>query len=117
MLSYRHGYHAGGQADVLKHSVHAYCLDYLTRKPKPFLAMDTHAGAGIYDLAGDMADRTGEWREGVGRISDLTDVPALMQVWADIVNNLNNGGDVQIYPGSPEIARQLAAEIAAYFAH
>jgi 23S rRNA (adenine2030-N6)-methyltransferase len=68
MLSYRHGFHAGNQADVLKHAVLLSCLAYLAEKPKPFLYVDTHAGAGFYPLDRGFAALNREWQGGIGRL-------------------------------------------------
>jgi len=66
-VNYRHGFHAGNFADVVKHATLARIVSYLREKPAPFRVIDTHAGAGLYDLTGPEAARTGEWREGIGR--------------------------------------------------
>ena len=66
-MNYRHAFHAGNFADVMKHVLLVRILTHLRRKETPFRAVDTHAGTGLYDLAGDEAGRTGEWRDGVGR--------------------------------------------------
>ena len=71
-MNYRHGFHAGNFADVFKHALLARLLLYLTRKETPFRVIDTHAGEGAYDLAADEAERTVEWRDGVGRLADLS---------------------------------------------
>ena len=68
MLSYRHSFHAGNHADVLKHTVESLILTALMEKEKPFLYLDTHAGAGRYQLSGEHAERTGEYLEGIARI-------------------------------------------------
>ncbi|MDR0378013.1 MAG: 23S rRNA (adenine(2030)-N(6))-methyltransferase RlmJ, partial [Spirochaetaceae bacterium] len=68
MLSYRHAFHAGNPADILKHSVLLFCLDYLGRKDTPYISIDTHAGAGVYSLAGGYALQTREWNQGIGRL-------------------------------------------------
>ena len=75
-MNYRHGFHAGNFADVFKHALLARLLLYLTRKETPFRVIDTHAGEGAYDLAADEAERTGEWRGGVGRLADLSGADA-----------------------------------------
>ncbi|WP_417515292.1 23S rRNA (adenine(2030)-N(6))-methyltransferase RlmJ [Minwuia sp.] len=106
MLSYRHGFHAGNHADVLKHAVYAFCLDYMLAKPKPFAAIDTHAGAGIYDLTSEMSGKTGEWRDGVLKIWDQ-DLPELFHPFTKILKGMNPDGDLRTYPGSPEIAARL----------
>ncbi len=104
MLSYRHGFHAGNHADVLKHAVLAFCLEYLTAKPKPFFVLDTHAGAGLYDLTSEMAARTAEWRDGVSKVWGQ-DVPDLLVAYAQTLKWLNPSGELLDYPGSPEFIR------------
>ena len=74
-MNYRHAYHAGNHADVLKHIVLARVLEHLKKKDKPFRVLDLHAGIGIYDLHADEAAKTGEWRDGVGRFYDEQGVP------------------------------------------
>jgi len=109
-VNYRHIYHAGNFADVLKHAVLARLLVYLKRKEKPFRVLDTHAGVGCYDLASDEAQRTGEWREGIGRLmaSPLdADVAALLAPYLDAVRGLNEGAALTRYPGSPMLVRAL----------
>lgn len=104
MLSYRHGFHAGGPADVLKHAVLCFVLDYVLRKPKPVYVLDTHAGAGVYSLRSEMALKTGEWQRGIGRLFDLADPPELLQPYFRLVRHVR---DDLVYPGSPELARRL----------
>jgi len=111
-LNYRHVYHAGNFADVLKHVVLSLVIGHLKAKPTPFRVIDTHAGTGIYDLGSDEAQRTGEWREGIGRLlapaqpvpDDVAEIlaPYLSAVWA-----LNPSGVLARYPGSPLVARHL----------
>ena len=67
-MNYRHAYHAGNFADVVKHAVLALVIEHLKLKPAPFRVIDTHAGIGVYDLASEAAQKTGEWREGIGRV-------------------------------------------------
>lgn len=74
-MNYRHIYHAGNFADVLKHAVLARLVTYLQQKEKPFRVLDTHAGIGLYDLSSEEAQKTGEWREGIGRLLE-GDLPA-----------------------------------------
>ena len=69
-MNYRHAFHAGGFADVIKHIVLVRMLSYLQEKQAPFRVIDTHAGIGLYDLAGNEAEKTGEWVEGVGRLEE-----------------------------------------------
>jgi len=109
-MNYRHAFHAGGFADVIKHIVLVRMLTYLQDKPAPFRVIDTHAGAGVYDLAGDEARRSGEWLTGIARImqarfSEKT-LP-LIAPYLDIVRAFNPGRELKAYPGSPLIARAL----------
>jgi 23S rRNA (adenine2030-N6)-methyltransferase len=93
-MNYRHAFHAGSFADVVKHAVLARIVAHLKEKPAAFRVIDTHAGAGAYDLAGPEADRTGEWREGVGRLTAATLAPALRELLApylDAVAAFNAG--------------------------
>ncbi|WP_192456273.1 23S rRNA (adenine(2030)-N(6))-methyltransferase RlmJ [Musicola keenii] len=110
MLSYRHSFHAGNHADVLKHTVQSLIITALKEKEKPFLYLDTHSGAGRYQLHGEHAERTGEYREGIGRIWQRDDIPAEMETYLQVVRSYNSGGQLRYYPGSPLIARQLLRE-------
>src|SRR5438552_3677134 len=109
-MNYRHAYHAGGFADVVKHAVLCRVLMHLREKPAAFRVIDTHAGAGVYDLAGPEAGKTGEWRQGIARLraADL-DAPAraLLAPYLDAVAALNPNGKLVAYPGSPALARAL----------
>ena len=69
-MNYRHAYHAGNFADVVKHAVLALVIEHLKLKPAPFRVIDTHAGIGVYDLTSEAAQKTGEWREGIGRLME-----------------------------------------------
>src|SRR6202165_5734234 len=109
-MNYRHAFHAGGFADVIKHIVLVRMLTYLQDKPAAFRVIDTHAGAGIYDLAGDEARRGGEWLTGIARVmqarfSETT--LALVKPYLDIVRAFNPPAELKAYPGSPLIARAL----------
>ncbi len=106
MLSYRHSYHAGNHADVLKHTVQALILEALKAKPKAFVYHDTHSGAGRYDLTDAHAEKTGEYVDGIGRLWDQ-DCPAPLHPYLKAVKALNPNGDLRYYPGSPLLARQL----------
>jgi len=75
-MNYRHGFHAGNFADVFKHALLVRLLVYLRRKDAPFRVIDTHAGEGAYDLSAEEAERTREWRGGVGRLADLSGASA-----------------------------------------
>ena len=112
-MNYRHAFHAGNFADVLKHAVLARVLDYMKRKPAPFRVVDTHAGCGGYDLGASEAERTGEWREGIGRLAGPDaeplpeDIAALLHPYLDVVRSFNAAGPLRLYPGSPVIALRL----------
>jgi len=111
-MNYRHAFHAGNFADVLKHVVLGLCLERLNQKDKPYRFIDTHAGAGIYDLAGEEAARSPEWREGVRRvIAALPSAPPAardaLAPWLAALAAANPGGGDRFYPGSPFIAASL----------
>src|SRR5262245_95776 len=109
-MNYRHAFHAGNFADVVKHAVLALLIERLKAKDTAFRVVDTHAGIGLYDVAGDEARRTGEWERGIGRIygRNLDPILAgLMQPYLDAVRAANDGGQLRFYPGSPWIARHL----------
>ncbi|MCF1265559.1 23S rRNA (adenine(2030)-N(6))-methyltransferase RlmJ [Morganella morganii] len=107
MLSYRHSFHAGNHADVLKHTVQSLIIESLKEKDKPFLYLDTHAGAGRYQLSGEHAERTGEYLEGIARIWAQESVPEELKTYLEAVSALNPRGDLRFYPGSPLIAAHL----------
>ncbi|NLY35189.1 23S rRNA (adenine(2030)-N(6))-methyltransferase RlmJ [Advenella faeciporci] len=107
MFSYRHAFHAGNHADVLKHSVLLHILHYFNKKETPYWIIDTHAGAGIYDLEDAWAEKTAEFKEGIARLWDNTDLPQDLQVYIDHIRNLNDGQDLVYYPGSPWISLEL----------
>lgn len=110
-MNYRHAFHAGGFADVVKHSVLALLIERLKLKDTAFRVIDTHAGTGLYDLTANEATRSGEWREGIGRLWQRPLDPglaALTAPWLDAVKASNAPGDrLRRYPGSPWIARHL----------
>jgi 23S rRNA (adenine2030-N6)-methyltransferase len=109
-MNYRHAFHAGNFADVVKHAVLARIITHLKEKPAAFRVIDTHAGAGLYDLSGPEASRTGEWRAGIGRLLAaqlVPDVRALLAPYLDAVAALNPGGAMTVYPGSPALAQTL----------
>lgn len=113
MLSYRHAFHAGNPADVLKHLTWIQILDYMTRKDKPVMVVDTHAGAGMYLLESDMAKKTGEWTTGIGRLWNLPDseLPEAVSRYREVLAAANSGGSLLHYPGSPWIAAQCTRNI------
>jgi 23S rRNA (adenine2030-N6)-methyltransferase len=109
-MNYRHAYHAGNFADVVKHIVLTRLIEYLKLKDKAFRVIDTHAGIGRYDLSSVEAQKTGEWQGGIGRLLHAPLEPAaagLLAPYLDAVRSLNPDGDVLRYPGSPLIARHL----------
>ncbi|MCZ4059887.1 23S rRNA (adenine(2030)-N(6))-methyltransferase RlmJ [Pantoea sp. LMR881] len=110
MLSYRHSFHAGNHADVLKHTVQSLIITALKEKEKPFFYLDTHAGAGRYQLSGEHAERTGEYLEGIARIWQQPDAPELLHPYFDAIHALNRNNTLRYYPGSPLIARHLLRE-------
>jgi 23S rRNA (adenine2030-N6)-methyltransferase len=106
-MNYRHSFHAGNFADVLKHGVLARVLEYLAAKDKPFTVIDTHAGAGLYDLEDSDSNRTLEYRDGIARILNDAQAPAFLAPYFRTVDAENPAGGLRHYPGSPVIARRL----------
>lgn len=109
-MNYRHGYHAGNFADVLKHAVLCRVLVHLLEKPAPFRVIDTHAGAGLHDLTGPEASKTGEWREGIGRLLGAKlepEIRALLAPYLDAVAACNPRGRLTTYPGSPALVKNF----------
>ena len=109
-MNYRHAFHAGGFADVIKHIVLVRMLTYLQEKPSAFRVIDTHAGAGRYDLTGDEARRSGEWLTGIARVMQARfseNALPLVAPYLDIVRAFNPQAELKAYPGSPLIARAL----------
>lgn len=109
-MNYRHAFHAGNHADVLKHQTLARIIALLKKKEAPFAYLDSHAGVGLYDLQGDQASRTGEWQEGIGRLWERPDLPEVLADYLGVIRALNADGSLRFYPGSPELARQLSRE-------
>lgn len=110
-MNYRHAFHAGNFADVLKHLVLAHCLVHLGRKDKPYRVIDTHSGVGAYDLTGDEAQRSPEWRGGIERVlnADMSEAVAdALKPYLDLVRDMNPGDSLSAYPGSPEVSARLA---------
>ena len=107
MLSYRHAFHAGNHADVLKHYVLFEILSYYGQKGKPYWYIDTHAGAGQYDLKGSQAAQNAEYLEGVGRLWEQSQLPPALVAFLAALRKFNSGPDLRIYPGSPLLAGSL----------
>ena len=109
-MNYRHIYHAGNFADVLKHAVLARIIRYAQNKEKAFRVLDTHAGIGLYDVSSEEAQKTGEWRDGIGRLLEA-ELPApvaeLLEPYLSAIRELNPTGAIKLYPGSPKLARML----------
>ena len=107
MLAYRHAFHAGNHADVLKHTVLALVLQHMNHKDKGWRYIDTHAGAGGYSLQGDYAKKRGEFEQGIAALWQLDDLPPPLAALVGLVREFNaNKGLIQ-YPGSPAIAQAL----------
>lgn len=109
-MNYRHAFHAGNFADVLKHVVLSRILVHLRAKPGAFRVIDTHAGAGRYDLSSNEAIRGGEWQDGIGRLIDAPlPKPAaeLLAPYLDAIRALNPSGQLRSYPGSPVLAQHF----------
>jgi len=108
-MNYRHAYHAGNHADVLKHAVLARVITHMMKKDKPFRVIDAHAGTGVYDLGGIEAGKTGEWEGGIGRLAEpfAAEVEALLAPYRQVIAALNPQGGVRIYPGSPDLALRM----------
>lgn len=106
MLSYRHAFHAGNHADVLKHFLLMQLTGYLAQKDAPFWYVDTHAGAGLYALDAGYATKLAEYADGIGRLWQRKDLPAPLAEYVDLVRTLNPDGKLRAYPGSPWFAAQ-----------
>jgi 23S rRNA (adenine2030-N6)-methyltransferase len=107
-MNYRHAFHAGNFADVMKHTVLVRILVHLRAKPAAFRVIDTHAGAGRYDLRGPEAERSPEWRDGIGRLINAgigAEARALLAPYLDAVAACNRGDDLHVYPGSPALVQ------------
>jgi len=107
MLSYRHAFHAGNHADVLKHFIEVQLLRYLAQKDKPFWYIDTHAGAGCYALDSGYATQNAEFDSGIARLWQRDDLPAPLAEYVELVKQFNTDGQLKLYPGSPLVALQL----------
>jgi 23S rRNA (adenine2030-N6)-methyltransferase len=113
-MNYRHAYHAGNFADVVKHVILSRIVEYLKRKDQAFRVIDTHAGIGLYDLRGTEAGKTSEWTGGISRVFDAVEkgeIPEaaieLLQPYLDVVRAVNDGKELRHYPGSPLLTRHL----------
>lgn len=114
-MNYRHAFHAGNFADVVKHVVLTLCLERLNAKPTPWRYIDTHAGIGSYDLTSEEAQRSPEWREGVQRLWSAIDtapeeVRQALDHFINCIRKLNPSGVITAYPGSPKLTAMMARE-------
>ncbi|MEP7056458.1 MAG: 23S rRNA (adenine(2030)-N(6))-methyltransferase RlmJ [Caldimonas sp.] len=107
MLAYRHAFHAGNHADVLKHTVLTRVLRHMNAKEKPYRLVDTHAGAGGYSLEGRYAQKKGEFEQGIRRLWDRDDLPEALADYVELVRRFNPDGRLEQYPGSPAFATML----------
>ena len=104
MLSYRHAFHAGNHADVLKHLVFSLVLAYMNQKPKPYWVIDTHAGAGMYALKSEFAQKNTEFEYGIARLFAEQNLPEPLSDFANLIKKFNVNNVLNFYPGSPKIA-------------
>jgi 23S rRNA (adenine2030-N6)-methyltransferase len=119
LLSYRHAFHAGNFADVLKHAVLTNVLEYMTRKDKGYTYIDTHSGAGMYKLMEEYAQKTGEYKQGIAKLIDNEDVPHALSEYIELIKSCNKKSEsetannskstvLEIYPGSPGVAKEFS---------
>jgi 23S rRNA (adenine2030-N6)-methyltransferase len=104
MFSYRHGFHAGNHADVLKHMVMLQLLRYMGQKDAPYMVIDTHAGAGLYTLDSGHAAKSAEFEGGIAQLWNKTDLPAALAEYREAIRAFNANGNMRYYPGSPFLA-------------
>jgi len=107
MLSYRHAFHAGNFADVLKHTILIQILEHLGKKDKPFCCIDTHAGPGKYELDGDYAQKNQEYQNGIGKLWQRDDLPECVAEYLNLVKRFNQPDKLTRYPGSPLLIKQM----------
>jgi 23S rRNA (adenine2030-N6)-methyltransferase len=107
MLAYRHAFHAGNHADVLKHIVLVLALKYMNQKEKTYRLIDTHAGAGGYSLEGPYAQKKNEYQQGIARLWQRDDAPPGVSDYVRLVKTFNSNGKLSQYPGSPALAQML----------
>ena len=116
MLSYRHGYHAGNAADVLKHFILTYILDYIKKKDKGFIFIDSHAGAGKYLISDPYMQKNKEYLQGIKKILQLKNDNIFLKKYLDLIKSINFNSDLKIYPGSCYLAaRSLRPNDNLYF--
>jgi len=109
LLSYRHAFHAGNFADVLKHSVLTNVLEYMTRKDKGYTYIDSHSGAGMYQLTEEYAQKTGEYKQGIAKLINNKDVPEALDEYISLIQSFNEKeSELNLYPGSPAVAKEFS---------
>lgn len=111
MFSYRHGFHAGNHADVLKHIVLSQIIEYFNDKPGPYWYVDTHAGAGVYDLTGNWANARQEYLGGIARVMAAKNMPEPVNRYIELIKEINPNESIDFYPGSPWVALSLIRPI------
>ena len=107
MLSYRHAFHAGNHADVLKHYVLSLVLDYMNKKVAPYWLIDTHAGAGMYGLDSLFARKNAEFEAGIARLFAAVNLPEPLENFVNLIKSFNKNNVLNFYPGSPKIAESF----------
>ncbi|HEY8024781.1 MAG TPA: 23S rRNA (adenine(2030)-N(6))-methyltransferase RlmJ [Burkholderiaceae bacterium] len=110
MFSYRHAFHAGNHADVLKHVVLIQLLRYMNQKDTPYMCIDTHAGAGVYTLDDGYASKNAEYETGIAKLWDRKDLPEPVADYVKLIKAMNPSGKMRYYPGSPYCADQVMRE-------
>ena len=108
MLSYRHAFHAGNFADVLKHAVLTNVLEYMTRKDKGYTYIDSHSGAGMYQLTEEYAQKTGEYKQGIAKLINNDDIPEALEEYIALIQSFNQSEELKLYPGSPAVAKEFS---------
>ena len=103
MLSYRHIYHAGNHADILKHLIVSQVCRHLVKKEAPFFYLDTHAGIGQYSLSSEQAQKNKEFQSGISKLLTAKNLPEPLEHFVELINTLNPDGKLSIYPGSPKV--------------
>jgi len=111
-MNYHHIFHSGNFADVFKHLILCLCLEKLREKENPFFAIDTHSGIGKYDLTSELANKTGEYKDGILKLLEAKNIDPLFNSYLKIVEKFNqlNPGELKTYPGSPQIIKQFLRE-------
>jgi len=107
MLSYRHAFHAGNHADVLKHYVLSLVLEYMNQKEKPYWYIDTHAGAGMYMLTSEYAQKNAEFETGIVKLFAAKNLPESLTYFVELIRKNNKNNRLNLYPGSPKIAELI----------